>query len=101
MYPKSTPGRTIHLRYMHYQMDPCSPHYLRHFQTESDQLDPSSTYLFGEHNLPLGNWARFDRLWDSIPEIQFKPEFSARTTAEMLVEEASLLIEATEDMMLA
>lgn len=66
LFDKPSRGLTLHLRYMHYQLDPTSSHCFIHYQRKGDVADPEGKYQLGAHRLPLGEMGRNTFLWQPL-----------------------------------
>jgi hypothetical protein len=104
IYDCPTPGLEIHLRYMHFDLDPRSLRYLLS-QEDYDTPDPEKAYHFGSHRLPTSNFARTSYLWRSIPKdltfIMPGIDASVRAIGEFGCLQTDVSIRYTEELMLA
>lgn len=67
LYDEASPRLTLHLRYIHKDMDPTSSAYLSQFHHENDTPDPDGRFQLGAQRTPLGKMARRDFLWSPLP----------------------------------
>lgn len=110
MFDSPGPGLTIHLRYMHYDLDPSSTTYLKHHQREGDTLIKKGDYSLGSQRLPRSRegrhaflWAPFDAMGKCAWRVQVDGDEKDKTTAivAVLLHKMKEYIHRTEEMMLA
>jgi hypothetical protein len=101
IYSKSSRGLTIHLRWMHYDLDPSSPQFRRHrhrpyhtvIANEEERCD------FAVQRLPIGEESRHKFIWAPL----FCADWDARGDAKAIImgiyESAAAEIAKAEDMM--
>jgi hypothetical protein len=110
MFDLPSPGLTIHLRYMHYDLDPSSATYLQHYQKDGEEPIGKNEYTFGTHRLPRSQegrhaflWAPFNAMGKGEWQVKVHPEERDKTTVTIyvLLERMMQYMHRTEDVMLA
>lgn len=103
MYDHPSPGLTVHLRYMHIQLDPSSTMYDGPPRPEDGTISSAAEgYHLGAQRTPKGPKARREFLWRPLcPGDYWKVPKGKTQITDAILTKTQDLVDKTKDMMLA